>query len=127
MITTSSLVEEYRATASNGRVEVPIDAPAGKGGQGAGFGAHELLEAALAACLNMAVRMHARKEGIPLDGVRTSVRIERPDEGTVRFVQEIHFDGDLREEHRAALLHAAAVCPVRQTLSRRIEFAGIEA
>lgn len=56
MISTRSLQERYQTIASNSRHELAADAPAEKGGDGAGFSAHELLEAALAVCVNMAVR-----------------------------------------------------------------------
>lgn len=125
MVTTRSRPENYLTTASNGRVEISLDAPVAKGGAGSDFGAHELLEASLAVCLNMAVRMYAQAHQIALVDVRTSVQIVRPDAGTVRFEQSLQLTGDLSDADRAALLEAATNCPVRQTLSRRIEFSGI--
>lgn len=125
MVTVDSLDESFRATASNGRVELPIDAPADKGGQGAGFGAHELLETAIAGCLNMAVRMYAAKHGIPLTGVRTRVQIVRPDPGIIRFEQSLEFHGDLSDEQRRALIKVADTCPVRQTLAKKLVFGEI--
>ncbi|HEU5137434.1 MAG TPA: OsmC family protein [Steroidobacteraceae bacterium] len=126
MVTVESREEKYQAIASNGRVEVPIDAPIDKGGQGAGFGAHELLETAIAGCLNMAVRMHATKHGFPLQAVRTRVQIVRPDPSTVRFEQSMELEGTLSDAQRAALVEIANSCPVRQTLSKSLDFAVIE-
>ena len=48
MIETRSLPQAYCGVATNGRSEMHTDAPLAKGGGGTGFGAHELLEAALA-------------------------------------------------------------------------------
>lgn len=60
MIETRSLPKAYRGVATNSQCEMHTDAPLAKGGGGTGFGAHELLEAALATCVNMAVRMTSR-------------------------------------------------------------------
>jgi uncharacterized OsmC-like protein len=73
MIQVDSLSPAYRGVVRNRAHELASDAPITKGGGGAGFGAHELLEASLAACLNMAVRMHADARGIPLERVSTVV------------------------------------------------------
>ena len=85
MIETRSLPQAYRGVATNGPCQIQTDAPLAKGGGGTGFGAHELLEAALATCVNMAVRMHASAHGIPLQAVEASVRILRPDDETIVF------------------------------------------
>ncbi|MEO7774524.1 MAG: OsmC family protein [Steroidobacteraceae bacterium] len=99
------------------------DAPTAKGGGGAGFGAHELLEAALAVCLNMAVRMHAESNGLPLTGVNTRVSLHRPAPDTVCFEYSLELTGPLTDDHRGQLEEIARTCPVRQTLSKRIDFA----
>ncbi|MGH8323132.1 MAG: OsmC family protein, partial [Steroidobacteraceae bacterium] len=99
-----------------------VDAPVTKGGGARGLGPHELLEGAIAACINMAVRMCAATHQLPLRSVSASVRIVRPDPQTTRFEYSVEMDGDLDEVQRATLLEAAAVCPVRATLSRTLEF-----
>jgi putative redox protein len=65
IIQVDSLPPAYRGIVRNSSHELTSDAPIAKGGGGMGFGAHDLLEASLAACLNMAVRMHADVRGIP--------------------------------------------------------------
>lgn len=122
MIETRSLPQAYRGIATNGRCDMQTDAPHAKGGGGSGFGAHELLEAALATCVNMAVRMHASAHGIPLQAVEVSVRLLRPDDETIVFEQVLEFEGPLSDEDRAALKAAADASPVRQTLSKRMQF-----
>jgi putative redox protein len=99
------------------------DAPVAEGGGGTEFGAHGLLEAALATGLNMAVRMHASAHGIPLQAVEASVRMLRPDDETIVFEQVLEIAGSLSDEQRAALMAAADASPVRQTLSKRLQFA----
>lgn len=87
-----------------------------------GFGAHELLEASLAACINMAVRMHADQNGIPLVSVTTKVGLTWPDADTSRFEYSLAITGCLTAEQRAELEAVAERCPVRQTLTKKLVF-----
>ena len=124
MISATSETPRYRTRFSNGAQEAFADNTPDKGGGGAGFRPHELLEAALACCINMSVRMAADKHAIPLDAVTTRVRLERGAEG-VLFHTEIELHGDsLTPEQRARLVAAAKACPVRRTLSGSIRFEG---
>ena len=122
MIQAESIAGSYPTTVTNGNHELIADAPIAKGGGSSGFGAHELLEAALAACLNMAVRMCASANGIPLQSVRTRVSLQRPTDDIVRFGYAVELTGPLSEQQRAELEFAAQTCPVRQTLSKQLDF-----
>jgi len=122
MVTTQSTTERFRTEVSNGRISIDADPPQDKGGGGAGFGAHELLEASFAACMNMAVRMCALEYGIALEDVQTQVQLSRPTVDTVRFEYGLELRGRLSTQQRALLTAAAETCPVRQTLSKRLEF-----
>lgn len=110
----------------NAKHELQADAPVTKGGGGAGFGAHELLEAALAVCLNMALRMHAAEHSIPLEDVATRVALRWPQPDTVCFEYAIDLIGPLTDDQRQQLEQVASTCPVRKTLSKRIEFTAVE-
>jgi uncharacterized OsmC-like protein len=77
MITTQSTTKRFQTSVSNGRVSLAADPPQDKGGDGEGFGAHELLESALAACMNMAVRMRAVELGIAVPAVHGSAMNHR--------------------------------------------------
>lgn len=127
MITTKSTPRPYVTTASNGRVTIQLDAPVAKGGGGEGFGAHDLLEASVAVCINMAVRMHAAANSMPLTSVSTQVELSKPDAATTRFDYSLKFEGELTPGQKAALIEAARQCPVKETLSRRLEFHALEA
>lgn len=122
MIQVNSLSVAYQGTVRSTTHKVISDAPVTKGGGGMGFGAHELLEASLATCINMAVRMHADQNGIPLDGVTTKVGLTWPDAHTSRFEYSIEVTGKLTAEQREELEAVAARCPVRQTLSKKLVF-----
>ena len=121
MITTESQTAHFLTTFSNGGRQAPADVTAEYGGSGAGFRPHELLEAALATCVNMTVRMYAEAHGIVIGEVRTRVELDRskPGETTLRYGVEI--DGATPEE-KERLLRAAKACPVRKTLSQAIRF-----
>jgi putative redox protein len=127
MVTTESTPRPYVTIARNGRVAIQLDAPVAKGGGGEGFGAHDLLEASIAVCMNMAMRMYAAENGIPLVAVSTRVELSKPDATTARFTYSLELEGELSPNQRAALHETARACPVRQTLSRRIEFQQAEA
>jgi len=93
-----------------------------KGGQGAGFGPHELMEASLACCINMWIRMQADKRGISVGLISVSVSLKRDDPNERIFEYNVKVDGTLAEEERTLLLQIADDCPVRQTLTKRILF-----
>lgn len=122
MVTTESTDKRYLTVASNGRETIQLDAPVPKGGAGQGFGPHELMEAALASCLNMAVRMYADANGLPLESVSSQVRLIRPAAGAIRFEHSLELRGPLTDAQRTTLMAEAEQCPVRQTLMCRFEF-----
>ena len=101
MVTTESTPRPYVTIARNGRSAIQLDAPVAKGGGGEGFGSHDLLEASVAVHINIAVRMFAAANGIPLEG-------------------------KLTPGQKFALCEAARSCPVKETLSRRIEFHALD-
>ncbi len=126
MVTTESTPRPYVTIARNGRIAIQLDAPVAKGGGGEGFGSHDLLEASIAVCINMAVRMHAAANGIPLESVTTQVELSMPDAATTRFNYSLQLEGELTPNQQSSLFEAARRCPVRETLSRRIEFHALE-
>ncbi len=112
----------YLVRFTNGTQEALADVLPVKGGQGAGFGPHELMEASLACCINMWIRMQADKRGIGLGGVSVSVTLKRDDPNERIFEYSVKVDGTRSEEDRIALLQIADDCPVRQTLTKKISF-----
>lgn len=90
-----------------------------KGGQRAGFGPHELLEASLAACITMWIRMQADKLGIPVGPVAVTVSLKRDQPEEVVYEYNIQLEGELSNSQRAILLSAADDCPVRRTLLKK--------
>jgi len=122
MITTQSKEPRYRVEFSNGTQQADADVLPIKGGQGAGFGPHELMEASLACCINMWIRMQADQLGIPVGAISVSVSLKRDHPQEATFEYTVSVGGVPSEEQRAALLQAADNCPVRRTFLKRLSF-----
>ncbi|WP_417068384.1 OsmC family protein [Niveibacterium terrae] len=123
MIESSSLPTRYQTAFTNGGQSALADTSADKGGRGEGFRPHELLEAALACCMNMSLRMAAEKHAIPLGKVEVIVTLDRSDGQGPVFGYRVIFGEGPTAAQRKALLAALASCPVRKTLSQPLRFA----
>jgi putative redox protein len=117
MIRSVSLGAPHQTAFSNGESSAVADVPREKGGEGQGFGPHELLEAALATCMTMTVRMHAAKHGIPVTGAGCEVRIDRSVSGRATLHYSLTINGPLSDDQRCQLREAADQCPVARTLT----------
>jgi putative redox protein len=122
MISTINEAPPYRVQFSNGKHSALADTTQDKGGGGSGFRPHELLEAALATCMNMTATMYAAKHTIPLTQVVTKVTLDRSGSGQVFFSYSVELSGELTVQQREAIMSAMRVCPVRKTLSRGVRF-----
>ena len=120
MITCYGKKAQFDTWFTNGKHEGHCDAPVEKGGGDAGFNPHELLEAALAGCLNIWVRVYATGHDIPLTGIMTEVTLERQTSGEAVFRYAVEPKGPLTEDQRRELMQAAQSCPVHQTLAGKI-------
>lgn len=122
MITASSEPPNFRTRLANGILESLADVTEKEGGTAGGFGPHDLLESALAACMNITVRMYAEHHSIPLRAVTTKVGIMHPLPDETLFYYEVALEGELTTDQKEKLMHAAHACPVRKTLSQKIRF-----
>lgn len=122
MIRTRSKPEAFLTVFESHTHEAVSDAPVSKGGAGEGFGPHELLEAALATCLNMSVRMRAAGKGLAIENVMTTVTIDRNRETEAIFEYTIDFTAAISAAERTQLIAEAVECPVIKTLRKRLVF-----
>ena len=120
MIKASSIDQSCKTVFTNGDQSGIADLPVVKGGAGLGFGPHELLEAALATCMVMTVRMVADKHHLPITSVKCEVRIDRSALESVTLFYDLTLEGNLSTEQQHLLSDAAARCPVSRTLTGRI-------
>lgn len=118
MIRADSQPAKYQTEFTNGEHISTSDTTADKGGANRGFRPHELLEAALATCMNMTLRMAAEKYAIPLAGVSITVSLNRKEPNEPVFEYSVQFYGALSETQKSRLLSAIEKCPVRNTLSQ---------
>ncbi len=122
MIRADSQPTNYHTEFTNGAQRSMSDTTLDKGGANRGFRPHELLEAALATCMNMTVRMAADKHGIPLSCVSVTVSLNRAEPRTPVFEYSVQFGGALSEAQQSQLLAVIETCPVRNTLSHPLRF-----
>ena len=122
MIIASSESTPYLTHFSNGKQTAIADTTADKGGGEMGFRPHELLEAALATCMNMHLRMYAANYGIGLTEVCTTVTLDRNSPAEAVFNYSVELSGEIDESQRKKLLEVAESCPVHRTLSKKLVF-----
>jgi putative redox protein len=91
------------------------------GGEGSVPAPHELLPAALAACVAMTLTIYARTKDWDLGTV--TVAVDYDHESTPRrFEIDIQFTAELDQQQLARLEKVAAACPVRRSIESGIEF-----
>jgi putative redox protein len=124
MVSEESVVAEatgfgkFQVRINSGDHEFIMDEPVEYGGAATGPNPFDLLEAALAGCTLMTLRLYAARKGWPLDDLRVHV-LHRQGEpgGRDQFERELVL-GDVTDEQRDALLKIAERCPVHLLLDR---------
>jgi len=126
MIISENKYENYRTRFTNGTYSADADTTKTKGGLEQGFRPHELLEAALACCMNMSLRMYAQKLSISLKKVNVHVSLNRDDPEHPSFEYGVSFDSGLSEEQKQKLLDTLEHSSVRSTLSKPFTFKQVD-
>lgn len=115
-----------------GKHRLIADEPVDAAGTDAGPTPYELLSAGLGACTSMTMRVIAKRENIPLEGVEIQIANDRmyakdcadctSATGYIhRFDVRIKLIGSLTEQQRERLLSVAKRCPVAKTLTSEIK------
>ncbi len=120
MTTATIASEKYHVRLQNGRHEFLSDEPADLGGADTGPAPDELLEASLASCTAITLRMYADRKNWKVAAIEVTVTLERT-EGKTIFTRKISINGEVDEEQRARLLQMAKACPVSKSLLAEIE------
>jgi len=121
MIRTRNLSTDYLTEYTDGTHTGESDAPASKGGGDAAFTPFGLLEASLAACLNITLRVYAKNHDIPLDGVTTEVSLVTGPDGSI-FEYSADLPDTLDENQKKRLVAAMKGCPIHAILSKPVAF-----
>lgn len=120
MTTASIASAHYQVKLRNGKHEFVSDEPTEMGGGDTGPSPDELLEASLASCTVITLRMYADRKIWKVEEIEVTVSLERPDNKTV-FNRTIKITGDIDETQLERLLQIAKACPVSKTLNGEIE------
>jgi len=107
---------------TDGTHELLSDLPLEKGGKNAGFLPFTLMEAAMAGCINITLRVYAENRGIKLQDVVVKVSMNTDDPKKTSWTEEVQLVGDLTEKERTALMRVAAQCPVKKVLDSEFSF-----
>ena len=102
-----------------GPARIVADQPLDAGGLDLGPTPHELVSAALSACVAQTVRLYANLKGWPLGAVQVSVA-HRKDDGQSPadgFEVTVGLDGPLSAEQTERLMQIADRCPVHRMLA----------
>lgn len=96
------------------------DEPERVGGEGSAPAPHELLPAALAACISTTLVMYARTKDWPLEAVEVDVEYDHK-ASPRRFDVDVRIEGELDDEQLERLEKVAEACPVRRALEAGFE------
>ncbi|MGZ4281850.1 MAG: OsmC family protein [Gaiellaceae bacterium] len=105
----------------DGRHHLVTDEPVELGGDGLGPSPHELLPAALAACISTTLVRYAQTKEWNLGEVTVDVDYDHRSTPR-RFEIVIGLTGDLDGEQLARLEKVAAACPLRRSIETDFEF-----
>jgi putative redox protein len=108
--------EQYKVTHSNSRHTFYSDEPEKLGGKDTAPAPDELLEAALASCTLVTLRMYTNHKNWNVGEIKVSVTLVREKEKTT-LTRELLFENELSEEQKQRLMQVAKACPVSKTLS----------
>jgi putative redox protein len=120
MIKASMHEQRYQTVVSSPINSLVVDTTKNDWGGTSGFKPHELLEAALAACVNLTLRISAERLGIPIAGLTTFVEMDGADSRQTDFSVQVEIDGELSEAQRQQLMKTTRLCPVSKILSAPI-------
>ena len=115
MVQSSIGNEQYKVTHNNGRHTFYADEPETLGGKDTAPSPDELLEAALASCTLVTLRMYTTHKQWNVGTIQVSVSLVREKEKST-ITRELHFENELTEEQKQRLAQVAKACPVSKTL-----------
>lgn len=122
MVISKSQDDKYITELLNGKEIVYSDVTEEKGGNGKYFRPHDFIEAGYASCLNITTRMVLDSMNIKYEKVIVNVELDRENEDKTIFKYKIDIIGEIDKKIKKRILNIVTNCPVRKTLSKKIEF-----
>lgn len=120
MITSAIENENYKVILNNGRHTFYADEPIEKGGNDTAPAPDELLEAALASCTLITLRMYTNHKQWNVGKINISVLLVREHDKN-KITRELKFENEITDEQKQRLMQVAKACPVSKTLSGSVE------
>ena len=120
MITSAIENENYKVILNNGRHTFYADEPIEKGGNDTAPAPDELLEAALASCTLVTLRMYTNHKQWNVGKINISVLLVREHDKN-KITRELKFENEITDEQKQRLMQVAKACPVSKTLSGSVE------
>ncbi|MFP5040588.1 OsmC family protein [Parasediminibacterium sp. JCM 36343] len=120
MTTAHITTAHYQVTLTSNSHQFIADEPLTVGGKDTGPAPDNILEAALASCTAITLRMYADRKQWPVESIDVAVQVQRIDNKTV-FTRNITLHGQIDEEQKERLLQIAKACPVSKSLMGEIE------
>jgi putative redox protein len=110
---------EFPQTVSIREHRLTADVLPAEGGSDKGPSAHDLFDAALAACKTLTATWYAKRNGIPLERVSSHVERDDGDErkGTYRLRVKMEFHGPLDDAQKKKLHEVVQRCPVHKLMT----------
>ncbi|TCL56031.1 putative redox protein [Hydrogenispora ethanolica] len=122
MVKATPVGEPYSCLITDATHQLIADTTSDKGGNDNGFRPHELLEAALASCLTISLRMYLENQGIKIDSCSVTVELDRSNPDKTVFRKKVELNGAISESDRKRIEAVLASCPVQKTLSKELAF-----
>ena len=120
MITSAIENENYKVILNNGRHTFYADEPIEKGGNDTAPAPDELLEATLASCTLVTLRMYTNHKQWNVGKINISVLLVREHDKN-KITRELKFENEITDEQKQRLMQVAKACPVSKTLSGSVE------
>lgn len=120
MITSFIEQEAYSVTNQNGKHTIFADEPIALGGKDTALSPDELLEAALASCTLITLRMYTNHKQWNPGKINITVSLQR-EAGKTIITRILKFEHPLTVEQMERLKQVAKSCPVSKTLSAASE------
>lgn len=108
--------DNYSVIHSNGRHQFFSDEPEVLGGKDSAPTPDELLEASLASCTLVTLRMYTNHKQWNVGVINISVSLVREKEKTI-ITRTLQFEHELSDEQKQRLAQVAKACPVSKTLA----------
>lgn len=120
MTKASIAAKHYQVQITDGTHAFLSDEPIAMGGEDTGPAPDSILEASLASCTAITLRMYADRKNWKVTDITVSVSLERADNKTI-FTREIAISGEIDETQQERMLQIAKACPVSKSLLGEIE------